>query len=42
MRLDYVHVDVKGGLSRELPAWMFDAIPYGAMDVGSPVVVIAA
>jgi hypothetical protein len=38
---DYIHVDVGDDLSHEIPAWMFDPVVCGAMDVGPPVVAVA-
>ena len=37
-----VHVEVSDGLSRELPAWMFDAVACGRMTLGPPQASIAA
>jgi hypothetical protein len=39
---DVVHVEVRRGLSRELPPWMFDSTVCKAMTLGSPQVEVAS
>ncbi len=39
---EVVHVEIRPGLSRELPPWMFDSTIRKAMTLGSPQVEVAS